>query len=385
LRYEIGDELLSLIRKEDRFEAKLEPALSMLPSYTQLGMAALLPNQELTIAEDESGTVLVDGQSSQGTANRHKLLASGCQCRGIALQAKDLLRMKRDACRSMIRDHDVFYIYHNLIDKTGDSRDSEERVFDAVDETLQELIKLIRKLAGNNASNMLLTSDHGFIYQDNVLDESDFAGIAASGDEVLYRNRRFVLGKGLKESSQFRSFNSSQLGLEGDLVVQIPKSINRLRLKGAGSRFVHGGASLQEVVIPVLQIHKKRKSDISAVNVDILRGGTSVITSGQLSVAFYQAEPVTDKVQQRVLRAGIYTQDGELISDSHILTFDFVSDNPRERELQVRFILSHKADEANGKEVMLKLEEQVTGTSHYQEYASLSYTIRRSFTTDFDL
>ena len=44
MRYEIGDELLSLIRQEDRYSAELEPALSMLPSYTQLGMAALLPN-----------------------------------------------------------------------------------------------------------------------------------------------------------------------------------------------------------------------------------------------------------------------------------------------------------------------------------------------------
>jgi hypothetical protein len=44
--------------------------------------------------------------------------------------------------------------------------------------------------------------------------------------------------------------------------VQIPKSINRLRLKGSGSRFVHGGASLQEVVIPVLKINKKRQSDV---------------------------------------------------------------------------------------------------------------------------
>jgi hypothetical protein len=49
LRFEIGDELLSLIRQEDRYDASLSPALSMLPSYTQLGMAALLPNKELTL------------------------------------------------------------------------------------------------------------------------------------------------------------------------------------------------------------------------------------------------------------------------------------------------------------------------------------------------
>ena len=384
LRYEIGDELLSLIRQEDRFDASLEPALAMLPSYTQLGMAALLPNKELALADNNSGTVQVDGQSSQGTANRIKILDQAIKQCGTALRAEELMSLNKDDCRALVRDHDVVYIYHNLIDKTGDSRDSEERVFDATEDTLQELLKVIKKLASANASNLLLTSDHGFIYQNRILEESDFSGAVVEGEQILYRDRRFVLGKGLKEVPELRTFQSSVLGLVGSVEVHIPKSINRLRLKGSGSRFVHGGASLQEVVIPVVRINKKRKSDISAVEVDILRGGTSVITSGQLALVFYQMEPSTDKVQPRTLRAGIYTQAGDLISDSHDLVFDFISDNPRERELQVRFVLTRKADEANGQEVILRLDEKLAGTSHYKDYKSLTYLMRRSFTSDFD-
>ncbi|WP_419589706.1 PglZ domain-containing protein, partial [Thiolapillus sp.] len=224
----------------------------------------------------------------------------------VALQSRDFLQMNREECRSLIREHDVFYIYQNIIDKTGDARDSEERAFLAVEETLEELVKLLKKLAGNNASNMLLTADHGFIYQDHALDESEFVEISAKGKDVSYLNRRFVLGHRLGKQKGMRAFEPEALGLSGDMEVLIPKSINRLRVKGAGSRFVHGGASLQEVVVPVLQIHKKRKSDVRAVDVDVLRGGVSTITSGQLSVAFYQAEPVTDKVQPRTLRVGIY-------------------------------------------------------------------------------
>ncbi len=134
----------------------------------------------------------------------------------------------------------------------------------------------------------------------------------------------------------------------------------------------------------MLKIKKKRQSDITSVEVDILRGSSSVITSGQLAVTMYQASPATDKVQPRVLRAGIYTASGELISDIHVLTFDLKSDNPRERELQVRFVLARNADEANGQEVILRLDEKHAGTSHYKEYTSLRYTMRRSFTSDFD-
>lgn len=384
MRYEIGDELLSLIRQEDRYSAELEPALAMLPSYTQLGMAALLPNKELMIADNETGTVLVDRQSSQGTANRIRILGQAGSLRATACKSDELMAMKGDDCRALVRDHDVIYVYHNRIDATGDKRESEERVFEAVEESLQELIRLVKKLTGANANNLVVTSDHGFIYQNRVIEESDFSGVEAEGDRILFRDRRFVLGKGLAEASSLHTFTPGQLGLAGEVEVQIPKSINRLRLKGSGSRFVHGGASLQEVVIPVLKINKKRQSDVSAVEVDILRGASSMITSGQLAVTMYQAGPVTDKVQGRVLRAGIYTEEGDLISDSHTLTFDLSSDNPRERELQVRFVLTLKADEANGREVILRLEEKYSGTSHYKEYKALRYLMRRSFASDFD-
>lgn len=384
MRYEIGDELLGLIRQEDRYSAELEPALSTLPSYTQLGMAALLPNKSLVIADNDTGTVLVDGQSSQGTVNRTKILQAALDGRGQAVKAEDFMQLNREDSRELLKGNDVVYIYHNRIDHTGDKMHSEGQAFEAAEQTLDDLIRLIKKLTAANANNLLITADHGFIYQNRELDESDFLGDVVSGDDIRYRDRRFVLGKGLSASPAFHHFSSEQLGLDGDMEVQIPKSINRLRLKGSGSRFVHGGASLQEVVIPVLKVNKKRQSDVSAVEVDILRGASSVITSGQLAVTLYQSGPVTEKVQPRHLRAGIYTQSGELISDSHELSFDLTSENPRERELQVRFVLSRKADEANGQEVFLRLEEQHAGTSHYKEYKSLRYLMRRSFTSDFD-
>lgn len=385
MRFEIGNELLSRVRQEDKFSADLEPMLSMLPSYTQLGMAALLPNTDLALADNETGTVLVDGQNAQGTANRQKILSRLLGDRAVVCKSDELMAMKGDESRVLVRDHDVIYVYHNRIDATGDKRETEERVFEAVEESFNDIIRLIKKLTSANASNILVTADHGFIYQNRAIDESDFSGVEAEGDQVLYRDRRFVIGKGLVQKPSLHLFSSGQLGLTGTLEIQIPKSINRLRLRGSGSRFVHGGASLQEVVIPVVKIHKKRLSDIDTVDVDIHRGASTVITSGQLAVNLYQTVPVTDKVQARVLRAGIFNESGDLISDSHELTFDLTSENPRDRELKVRFVLTRKADESNGREVILRLEEKHAGTSHYREYKSLRYTIRRSFTSDFDL
>ena len=382
-RYEVGEELQSLIRRENRFDADLVPALARLPSYTQLGMAALLPHKSLQLADNGSGEVLVDGQSATGSANRARILAQAVPASSVVL-AKDVLVMGRDESRALIRDHEVVYVYHNLIDKTGDTRDTEERVFGAAEETLDELLRVIKKLANANASNLLVTSDHGFIYQNHPLEDSDFVSREPEGSEILYTDRRFVLGRGLREGASFKTFQPTQLGLAGTLEVQIPKSINRLRLQGSGSRFVHGGATLQEVVIPVISINKKRESDVGRVKVELIGGGGKTITTGQLAVVLYQSEPVTEKLQSRRLRAGLYTLAGESISDTHELTFDLASDNPRDRELAVRFILSRKADACNNQQVELRLEEPVDGTSHYTVYQSVRYTIRRSFTSEFD-
>lgn len=384
LRYEIGEELQRAIRQTDRYDAELFSMHSMLPSYTQLGMAALLPHKELEIADNESGTVIVDGLLSAGTENRTKILLTALQDKGCATTAEEILSMGRDDMRELLKANDVLYIYHNRIDATGDKKESESKVFEAAHETVDEIVRLIKKLTGNNVSNLIVTADHGFLYQNRAIAESDFADVDIQGAQILYKNRRFVLGHGLVETQGVQTFSASQLGLAGDMETQIPKSINRLRLKGAGSRYVHGGASLQEVVIPVVKINKKRQSDTSFVTVEILGGSSSAITSGQLAVTLYQRDAVTDKMRPRTLRAGIYTDEGELISDTHELPFDATSENPRDRETLVRFILTSKAEKANGKEVILKLEEKLSGTAHYAEYASRRYIMRRSFTSDFD-
>lgn len=388
LRYEVAEELLSIIRREDRYEGQLEPMLSTLPSYTQLGMAALLPNHQIAFVENETGAVTVDGISTQGTPNRDKILKQTAETinhsQAVALRAEDVLAMSREDSRTLFRENDVVYVYHNRIDSVGDKKESEERVFEAVEETLEELVTIIKKLTAANATNLIVTADHGFIYQNRPIDESDFSSAEISGQTVYVQERRFALGKGLRDHIGLRKFTSAELGLQGEMEIQIPKSIGRLRLRGSGSRYVHGGASLQEVVIPVLSINKKRESDTTKVEVDILRGAASIITSGQFSVSFYQVEPVSEKVKARTLRAGIYTQAGSLISDPHELVFDLSADNPRQREIVVRFILTQQANQVNNQEVILKLEEQVPGTSHYTEYKSTRYTMRRSFTSDFE-
>ncbi len=385
-RYEAGAEMVSRIRQEDRYEAELSHALSAMPSYTQLGMASLLPQSKeypLQLVDNESGTVLMGKLKTSKTVERDKILKTIHGEKASAVQAKELLEMTQANSRELLKANDVLYIYHNRIDHTGDKMQSEGEAFEATEKTFDDLLKLIKKLANANANNFLITADHGFVYQNSALDESDYLAKDIDGD-ILYNDRRFVLGKNLTCGNSLKVFSSEELGLVGDVHAAIPKGIQRLRLSGSGSRFVHGGASLQEVIVPVISINKKRSSDIRMVDVEVLRSGSSVITSGQMSVTLYQAEAVTDKTQPRTLRLGIYTESGKLISDSHTLVLDLTSEHPREREMKLRFLLNQEAESANNQDVILTLEEPVTGSNQYQEYKQLRYIIRRSFTSDFD-
>lgn len=387
LRYEIGAELNSLINQEDRYYSEIKGAVSVLPSYTQLGMAALLPHKSLEIADNDTSKVFADGMSSQGIAGRKKILEDASDGRATAIKAVDFMELNRDEYRELFKAHEVIYIYHNVIDIRGDKRESEGQVFGAVEEALQEIINIIKKLTNANATNIIVTADHGFIYQDKALDESEFVGENVSGEEILFKDRRFIIGHGLADSKSMCKYSAEQLGLSGDVEVQIPKSINRLRLKGAGSRYVHGGASLQEVVIPVIKINKARQSDVGKVEVEVLRGENTIISTGQLAVKLYQVDAVTEKMKPRILKVGIYTEageNGELISDSQEVIFDKTFSDAREREFSIKLILSSNSNTINGQDVYLKLQEKVARTSYYETYKAIPYVLRRSFTSDFD-
>jgi len=349
-------------------------------------MAALLPHRTLQIALDGQGAVL-DGEATiQGLAGRERQLATGqAGDRVKAVAAQDVLNMRTDEGKALFRDHDVIYIYHNRIDVVGDKLATEDRLPEAAEGAIEDLVALVRKLTSSNFSNIMITADHGFLYQHRALDESDFSVAAPPGGETFQRNRRFVLGRGLGETQGMKHFTAAQLGLAGDFDVLIPNSINRLRVRGAGSRYVHGGASLQEIVLPILRVGKQREADLRQVDVQIVIGGRGLITSGQIAVTLYQIEPVSPKVQSRRLVAGIYAADGTLISDEPEILFDFRSESPREREQPCKLLLSRAADAYNGKDVFMKLREQVGKTSHYQDHASQRLQLRRGIDVDFDL
>jgi uncharacterized protein (TIGR02687 family) len=378
MRYEVADELGSLIRQEDRFDANLAAVLGVLPSYTQLGMAALLPHTTLKHSADAK-TVLADDQPTNNTVFRRKVLEG---VGGSAIQAEDFKALNAEERRELYKTNRILYVYHNRIDATGDKPGTERQVFEAVEDTLRDIVDLVKKLASANATNIFITADHGFLFQDEALADTFYLSTQPQGDDIKVVNRRFVLGRGLKVDNAFATFDAAQLGLQSDLEVQIPKSIHRLQLAGGGSRFVHGGATLQEIVVPVLTVNKKRKSDTRPVNVEVWPESDK-ITTGQVVVRLFQSEPVSDKVQPRTLRAGLYVGE-TLLSNQLDLTFDQTSTDKRDRYQSARMLLSQESSDYNNRAVEFRLEERIPNTNQWRVFAKAVYTLKRSFASDFD-
>jgi hypothetical protein len=199
----------------------------------------------------------------------------------------------------------------------------------------------------------------------------------------MFRNRRFALGRGIDADGSVKVFAAAELGLTDDWSAVFPLALGRFPLKGSGKRYVHGGVSLQEVVVPMLRVHKARMDDTERVEIELLRVPAK-ITTGQVSLALYQDRPVADKTLPRTLRVGVFAQDGTALSEIRALAFDSADTEPRHREKSVVLTLSRAADDFNNQEVEIRLEETVAGTSQKAVYRSHRVKLQKPFAGDFD-
>jgi uncharacterized protein (TIGR02687 family) len=383
LRFECGQELHDLFSREPRYSSTLEYLITGLPSYTQLGMAALLPHNNLEFGNNDS--ILIDSKNSIGIQAREKVLIEGSGVQTTTILAEDLMKMpsKSDEARRLVQDHQLVYVYHNRIDKTGDDKTSEDKVIEASKDEIVFLLDVTKKITNMNGNHVVITADHGFIYQNEPLEESDFSDSQISGD-IFKENRRYVIGKNLQNSNNVMKFSAQSLKINSDVDILIPKGINRLRKQGSGSRYVHGGATLQEVVTPLLYVAKKRTDTVSKVGVDVLKGSNRITTNLQ-RVKFFQESPIGEKKIARSVKSYFCSIEGEqkkIISDIFSYTFDSESKRAQDREVEYNFTISTELRRSST--VYLIVEEQIDQSNKWKSLLEIPYTLILAMENDFD-
>jgi len=338
LRFEVAHELLQLCNSKNRLKASMASMLGVLPSYTALGMAALLPHQTLAYKETANLDVLADGNMVATLEQRNEhLLRFG----GIAIKCEDLMALGKDKGRALVKEHRLIYVYHDRIDMTGDKQASETKTFEAAAKTVQELSQLLGFIVNSlNGGTVLVTADHGFIYQESPLDEADKASLGDKPAGTLKAKKRYLLGRQLGSSPQAWSGNTAVTAgttAEGSLDFWVPKGASRFHFAG-GARFVHGSAMPQEVVVPLLTVRSTESEEARTRYVSISLLGTlnKVVTNTQ-RFEFIQTDAVSERVLSRSVSVALRDpeQGDKPISDEQSLTFDSSSTLLDERKRSV--------------------------------------------------
>lgn len=346
MRYEVAAAMADQLRRETQSKVNLSSMQSIFPSITKFGMAALLPHKELTVElRNDILTVLADGQST-ASGYRDKVLKKE-KSENVALKYKDIITMKRAERSALVKGKDmVIYIYHDTIDEA--SHTSDTAVFSACDKAIAELKNLVRIIVNEfGGTNILITADHGFLYTYSPLTEDDKVDKTSfNGMDVEYGRRYAIMQKDAQPQYLLPvKFMDGKADFDGFA----PRESIRIKMNGGGMNFVHGGISLQELVVPVIEYHylrndymeykrNRQKYDTKPVTVNLLSASRK-ISNMIFSLNFYQKDAVGANRESATYLVYFTDENGKQISDVQKIIADKTSDNGADRTFRCHFNL----------------------------------------------
>ena len=348
LRYEVASGLVDVLKREQQAKVSLDSMQGIFPTITKFGMAALLPHKELTISTDNGVVkVLADGVSTDSNY-RDKILKTA-NPKSLAVRYEEIIGLKQKEVRDLIAGMEVIYIYHDRVDAS--SHGNEADVFTACDTAIRELHGLVKKITGDmNGTHILITADHGFLYTHDPLSETDKVGKASfTGDSIEYGRRYAILKEGSQPDYLMPiRMSEAGTGYEG----YAPRESIRIKMPGAGLNFVHGGASLQEMVVPVIAYQhlrndskeyqrNKSKYDTKPVTISLLSASHQV-SNMIFNLEFYQKEAVSANWSAETYLLYFTDAAGHPISDTQKLIADKTDADNRARTWRVTFNLKQQ-------------------------------------------
>lgn len=343
LRYEVAVELAERIERETRGKAEIGSMQSVFPSITEFGMAALLPHRSMGY-DWEDGSVLLDGEMHTGSIDERERALQARNPKGRCVQSKELFGAKRADRKAMVEGADVVYVYHDKIDAMGEGYQTEHMVVEACDEAIADVSSLVRIAVNDLGFNrVLITADHGFLYTRDPLQERDKVSSNEIDGRTVKIGRRYVISDELlADDPVFVRINLYDL--EGDDYVGLaPRECIRIKRPGAGDNYVHGGVSLQECCVPVVEFRNGRtgsKGFEEARPAELSLLSTSRrVTSMQFNIDLYQQEPVGGKILPAEYELVMTDDSGNEVSDVRKAHASLVSADDTARVVHVRFAL----------------------------------------------
>ncbi len=345
LRYEVAASLCEQLRRETQAHVEISSMQAIFPTITKFGMAALLPNQELSAqVRNEKLVVLADGNLTD--SNYREQILKNADRESVTLKYDAIIKAKRPERSEWVKGKNVVYIYHDTIDEAGHNADT--AVFPACSNAIEEIKNLIRIIVNDfGGANIIVTADHGFLYTYSPLSEDEKVDKMNFNNQDVEYGRRYAIMK--KGAAPDYLMPVKFLDGKTDFDAFAPRENTRIKMNGGGMNFVHGGVSLQEMVVPVIEYHflrntskeyqrNRQKYDTKPATVSLLSSSRK-ISNMIFSLNFYQKEAVSGNREAATYILYFVDASGKQISDTQKIIADKTAASSQERTFRCTFNL----------------------------------------------
>lgn len=334
LRYEVATEMMEELSKEKHI-ATLSPMLAMLPTETKYCKPSLLPHHKLEL---QGAEMTVDGLPVKTLEQRTELLRHYVDS-GACIKYEDLMNKPATSYREFFKQHHIVYIFHDAIDDAG-HKQSPFEVIRACKQAITELTALIRRLHATwNVYDVLLTADHGFLYNDIEFEEKDKHNVT---DESVEKKTRYYLthdANAIEGISKYPIGGDASCvacydaGSVASLYVAVPDGTNRMAAQG-GYQFAHGGATLEEMIVPVIYSKLKKVNKTEKVEATLMNHNLNMVSS-RLKFNLIQSEAVSMTKMERELICCVYDGDKKVTEEKKVVLNSPDKDNLNNRVFEV--------------------------------------------------
>lgn len=306
LRYEVAQELIGKLAARKHI-AHLNAGIAMLPTETKFCKPALLPHRTLRLYAE------VDGTQNMGVDNRildtmdkRTEQVDAYRQGAICLDYKTVAEYEQTKNREIFK-HPLVYVMHNTIDDKSHGATAKD-IVENCRNAINELEMLVHKIHETyNVTEVYITADHGFLFNDQAFEEKDKHKVT---EAALEKSSRYYLTQSVASVPGIVKFPLAEVSsMEADGVyVAVPEGTNRLQAPSGGYRFAHGGASLQELLIPVIISRQERENTKPSVGVMVLDRNLSIQAS-RLRCKLLQTDAVSMERKARTIRVALYHND----------------------------------------------------------------------------
>jgi hypothetical protein len=283
LRFEMARELCLLLK--DDFKLEIQSAIGMIPTITEIGMAALLPKaQESAKVVALGGGKLaleIGGKVIKDRKDRVAFLKENAGVSVFDAKLEDLLPKPSKKVKEGIQTAELILITSQEIDELGEA-DNMAQARLQIDGVLSHLRRGVRVLADHGIKSIVLVADHGHLFADEIGDDEK---IEAPGGKVEDMHRRVWVGVGGHSEPSYLRTSLASLGVDSEFDIATPWTFAVFKSKGGCRAYFHGGLSPQELIVPVVVMHSAVKSSPPSTGIQwTLTPGTAKLTTRFFSV-----------------------------------------------------------------------------------------------------